>query len=102
MTPLEILSPEKILELSKTEAGEDLLKKTMLQARCAYTLQGLLETLNIVPTEEQQCLLCEKLWHYMFETNSDEVLEYVKSFRKHVDENSVDGVYVGGITPGNC
>jgi hypothetical protein len=102
MTPLELLSPEKILELSETEAGSKLLKKTLLQARCAYTLQGLLEILGIVPTEDQQYALCEQLWHNMFEVKSDEILEYVKSFRKHVNENSVDGVYMGDKTPGNC
>ena len=78
MTPLEILESKNILKLSETEEGTKLLKKTMLQARCAYTIQSLLQSLNIVPSEEQQQLLCELMWHGMFEIKSDEILEYVK------------------------
>lgn len=102
MTPLEILESRNILKLSETETGVELLKKTILQARCAYTVQSLLQALNIIPSQEQQQLLCELMWSGMFEVKSDEILEYVESFRKHVNENSVDGVYFDTSKAGNC
>lgn len=102
MTPPEILSSKNILELSKTPEGKKLLKETFLQARVAYSAQAIFEALQLTPTREQQDYICTLLYKCMFEIPASEVLEYVKSVRNHINENSINNQYIDPNLTGNC
>lgn len=98
------LTQDQVLELSKTEAGKAQVKRYLHRARLAYTVQCVLESLNIVPDPDQQQLVCEVLERCLSieSTPTQYILAYIDSFKKHVEDNSINGTYFSDEQAGNC
>lgn len=96
------LSNEQIEKLCETKAGKEKVKQYLLRGRVAYTAQCVFEALDLVPSEQQQELVCEVFWRCMFNTPTANILAYIDSFKEHVDNNSVNGTYFPDDSAGNC
>ena len=84
--PKEILQPNAMLELSKTEEGKKLVRDTVHSARTAMATQGLLSylayELKVIPRQmhaiEQQ-MVANIIYHCLFVAKHDELLRYIAS-----------------------
>jgi hypothetical protein len=91
------LSPEQILVLSETVEGRRKVKRYILMARTAYSVQEILSYLQnevkiftrvLSPTEQQT--LCNVLFCCLFEVDQSVICDYVEQIHEHFKDTDLD------------
>ena len=75
----DILEPAEMLALADTEPGRRELARYIWKARTAYAAQYVMEVLGVVPSPENQKLVCDIIWNKCFACDVFEVLDHAKS-----------------------
>jgi hypothetical protein len=90
------LSPDQILVLSETVEGRAKVKRYILMARTAYSVQEMLNYLQnelnifsraLSPTEQQN--LCNVLFYCFFQLEQEAVCQYVEEVHKHFQDEDI-------------
>lgn len=76
----KILTPQEILELSKTEDGKRIIFSFFMSARVAYGMQRVFEILEITPPDgiQQQC--CDAMYEAIFKESIDKIMAWCYQF----------------------
>ncbi len=82
----KILTPKEIMELSKTEEGRKQVGNYIIQARVAYGVQAIFESLGVVPIEETQQMCCQAMYDCLTRVPIDYVMEWCQAVAEGTEE----------------
>ena len=93
----QLLGPNEIWELAKTDKGRKQIGEYILQARVAYAAQCVMERLGVTPDLETQQGVCEDIYNSISPRRVpiDYILAYCKSVAEGLEVSDMG--CVGGL-----
>jgi len=85
-----LLTPQEMLELGKTEKGRRELAQYIWRARTAYAAQHVMESLGVVPSPDKQQEVCEIIWDRIFRCDIFQVMDYAKQAADGLEQTDFD------------
>ena len=86
----DILTPEEMIELGRSEEGRRFLKQYIIKARVAFSMQLVFDILKVVPPPEIQEVCCDAVYSALQRVDVAVVMAWLQDAIRELDSGMRD------------